>query len=183
MNHTDMYTQAFQYTPGYAYLLDKHGMLLDCNARLLQLLGLSAIPETTPGSWYKIMSEHGLWSEEQIKLLKKNDIDVILSAEAQLDKLELPIIDKQEMAIYYQISRIPLLDNSNHVYGLLVLLADVTHERQLTDQLEKITRQLQKQNASTTISAHNPTSHHKTTPPNILIVEDNPIAQKAAQAI
>lgn len=193
MNHTDsnkntcvldvMYMQAFQFIPGYAYLLDKNGILLNCNNQLLQLLGLDTIPETNPGSLYKMLSEHGLWSDEQIKILKKNDIDVIVSAQAEMDKLELPVIDKQGHATYYLVSRIPLLDNHNHVYGLLVLLADVTHERQLTDQLEKMTQQLQKQNANSTSILSNTPNHHKTTPPNILIVEDNAIAQKAAQAI
>lgn len=189
MTHTDshqnatMYVQAFQFIPGYAYLLDKNGILLDCNARLLHLLSLSHIPSTHPGSLYKMLSEHGLWTEEQSKILKKNDIDVIVSGEARIDTQELPIINAKGDVTYYLASRIPLLDNNNHVYGLLVLLTDITHERHLSSQLEKMTQQLQKQNATTNPSTNNARSPQKTTPPRILIVEDNPIAQKAAQAI
>lgn len=189
MTHTDnhqnaaMYIQAFQFIPGYAYILDKNGILLDCNARLLQLLQLSHIPSTNPGSLYKMLSEHGLWTDEQTKILKKNDIDVIVSGEARIDTQELPIINAKGDATYYLTSRIPLLDNNHHVNGLLVLLADITHERYLSDQVEKMTQQLQKQNANTTHSTNHTISPQKTTPPMILIVEDNAIAQKAAQAI
>ncbi|MDP1604936.1 MAG: response regulator [Legionella sp.] len=180
----NIYEDAFHFTEGYAYLLDKHCALVDCNNNFLKLLKLNSLPEKNIGSLYKMMSEHGLWSEEQVQLIKKNDINAILNAEPQIKVPDLPVVDSNGEVINYQSSRIPLTNKADEVYGLLVIFNDVTDQIQLSEQFDLVKKQLQVQNASPDKGTTNDLSSKKwTKPPKILIVEDNAIAQKAAQSI
>ena len=178
-----IYAHAFRLMQGYMYLLDKDCILVDCNTNFLTLLGLSSLPEKNIGSLYKQMVEQGLWSENQMSLIKAADINAILSQQPQHERLELPSVDKKGRVTIYQFSRIPLIDDSGTVYGLLVILNDITEFKQITEQLEKIKKQLQVQNSQPSPRFTTNESKTKAAPPRILIVEDNPIAQKAAQSI
>jgi CheY-like chemotaxis protein len=178
-----IYAHVFRLTQGYMYLLDKDCILIDCNFNFLTLLGLNSLPEKNIGALYKQMTDKGLWTENQVSLIKAADINAILSQQPQNDRIELPSVDKKGIITTYQFSRIPLMDNSNDVYGLLVILNDITELKQITEQLEKVKNQLQVQNAQSSSSTLASENRKKLTPPRILIVEDNPIAQKAAQSI
>lgn len=183
-NSASVYEDAFQFMPGYCYLLDNNCVLIDCNQRLLQHLGLQTIPDKSVGSIYKMMIKHGFWTEEQIQSLKQTDINAILTAEPQRNTQELPVIDDKGGIIHFEASRIPLVNQSGEVYALLVIFQDVTAQRQMADQFEKISTELKKQNANPSVTFSSTKSAEvKTTPPKILIVEDNAIAQKAAQSI
>jgi CheY-like chemotaxis protein len=147
-------------------------------------MGLDCLPEKNIGSLYKMMGEHGLWSKEQIQIIKKIDINTILTAEPQINVPDLPVLDNKGEVIYYQSSRIPLLNNSGEVDGLLVIFNDISEQKKLSEQLELIKKQLQLQNANPDkISTTNAFLNNRSSPPKILIVEDNEIAQKAAQSI
>lgn len=179
-----VYAKAFRHMPGYIYLLDKDCILLDCNDNFLKLIGLDSPIEKTVGFLYRQMLEHGLWSENQISLIKAADINAILTPDSQGAMVELPKVNDKGDISYYQFSRIPLFDNTGAVNGLLVILNDVTDMKQMKEQLEKIKQQLQMQNANSNNStATNFEKRENHPPPRILVVEDNLLAQKAAQSI
>lgn len=184
--NSSMYSEAFRFIPNYCYLLDKNCILLDCNQSFLNYLNLHTLPEKKLGTIYQLMGTHGSWSEEQIQQIKKNDIDAILSGLPTKNTPELPRIDDKGTVTYFEASRIPLKDENGSVMGLLVIFNDVSKEHQLMDQLEKISSQLNKQNTTTSLASSvlvKPASTAKQQAPRILIVEDNTIAQKAAQSI
>lgn len=179
-----MYAEAFHLIPGYAYLLDKDCILVDCNDNFLNLLGLDPSFEKTIGLLYRQMLERELWTENQISLIKTADIHAILSNDPPNNMLELPRMHGNGHVTWYQFSRMPLVDAAGEVHGLLVIVDDVTEMKQMAEQLEKIKAQLQTQNTyANTASKANVESKEKTPAPRVLVVEDNLLAQKAAKSI
>lgn len=183
ISNSQLYEKAFLHTQGYSYLLDKNGILINCNHRFRQLLTLDTLPEKKPGLLYKLMSEQGLWSDVQAAMLKETDINVLLNGVEQLNTPELPVLDGKGGVIYYQGSRIPLCDKKGNVIGLLVILNDITEQNNREKQIKKITSQLQQNNADEESHTENPSRKMRSDSPRILVVEDNTLAQKAAQAI
>lgn len=188
----EAYQAAFFNLPGMAYLLDAHCALIGCNQHLLDFLSLTSIEEKTPGSLYKLMLKSGLWSESQIQNIKTKDIELILTENPTIDEQALQMIDAHDAIQQFQITRIPLFNKNKTVIALLVILHDLTKQKHLEEQVEKMKAQLQQFNARTesTISitkvAPEQTHSQPQTPThalNILIVEDNVVAQKAAQSI
>lgn len=179
-----VYAHAFAQMPDYLYLLDNNCVLLDCNDNFLNLLGLDTINKETVDSVYTMMAQLGLWTEHQTQIFKQNDINTILSGTVKTDELELPVFDKNGHIIYFKASRIPLIDDSGAVLGLLVIIQDITHQKYQSGQLETIRRELHTHNAQ----ERQPTKAELTFfeqkySPKILLIEDNTIAQQAAKSV
>lgn len=172
-----------QHLPNIVYLLDEHCALTGCNANFLKLLDLD---ESTPISAvypYKQLKKMGYWSEERIDLLKKADIDALLNAKSTQDVAEPPVFDSQGKVIYFLSNRTPLINNENQVIGLLVVLVDVTEQHKMQEQVELISIELQRSNARTPVIQNLPANKNTDKIPHVLMVEDNSIAQKAAQSL
>lgn len=181
-----IYQMLFSYFPDLAYVLDKHCALIACNQNLVNFLKLNAITDHSPGGLYKVMAHTGIWNEKQILEIKARDIEVILSGTVCMDEAGLPIMDKENNTHQYVVSRIPLFNEEKSVIALLVMIREVTEQLALTEQLEKLKNQLQHFNATTTPSLTTPKPAATTALDhtlNILVVEDNVIAQKAAQSV
>ena len=202
----NVYIEAFRQMPGFVYLLDNNGVLVACNHNLLQLLALETVDTTTVGAIYQIMVEHGYWNEDQAQLFKQSDINARVSGQSKTDQKELPVFDDKGNIIFFKSTRIPLIENSGKVSGLLVILSDITDQKHMAEQLETIKKELQtynskeiKENTHTPpvsaqtkpASAKNGSEQtvekkHSTKPeysPKILLIEDNTIAQQAAKSV
>ena len=203
-----VYVEAFKQMPGFMYLLDNNCVLIGCNHNLLQLLQLEKIDNNTVGAIYTILVENGLWNEEQIQLFKQNDINTLMSGVPKTDEIELPVFNDKDEIIYFKSARIPLHNSSNEVLGLLVIMWDVTDQKHMTAQLEAIQRELHTFNGQKNTSPPHtiPPLHQKPSQqqetktkktntatledmpkskksPQILLIEDNTVAQQAAKSV
>ena len=179
-----IYRDLFLQIPDLVYILDKHCSLINCNLNFIHFLGMNALEERSPGSLYKIMVQSGRWSEKQIKEIKTKDIEVILSGNTIIDGPGLPTIDEQDNIRHFVISRIPVFDKNQSVIALMVIFKDISEKLIMQDQLDKLKAQLQHYNATQTLTTNTITFQKELDHPlNILVVEDNIIAQKAAQGI
>lgn len=168
--------------PNLVYILDKDCVLKECNNNLLTCLGIEKL-EDMKGSFYNQLVKHGEWTNERMQLLKKTDIEALLSNQLSQDAVEPPVLDKEGNITYFLSTRVPLLDKNQNTVGLVVILRNVSEQKQMEDQLEKIKLQLQKNNANTPASSSAPGNTPAITNPNVLLIEDNSIAQKAGQAL
>lgn len=167
--------------PNLVYILDKNCTFIGANNNFLGLLNLSRW-EDLVGKTYREVSQLLPWSEERIQLLKRDDINALLSGEALYNIDEAPLINASVIS-YYQSSRIPLFDKDKNVVGLVVILCDITERKRLEEQLDNVKGQLQENNAKVQPSAAKVNLVSEKRTPKILMVEDNSIAQKAAQAL
>lgn len=191
--YKSLYSAISTNTNDLVYLLDKNCSIIDCNSNFLKLIGIDSIDEKNVGSLYKYMKESGFWTEKQVQMMKTKDIEVIVSGDATLEVEEPPVLEKNEQIHHYIASRIPIIDNQKVVIGLFVMLKDVTDRKIMEEQFEKIKHELEQFNARN----EQPVKivHHEVPnkispivvdlnePLRVLVVEDNPVAQKAAQSI
>ncbi|RMX03197.1 response regulator [Legionella jordanis] len=169
--------------PNLLYILDKNCIFIGANRNFLELIGLKN-PEDLVGKTYKEITQLLPWSEERIQQFKHEDINSLVSGEVVEQKEESPVIDsRNNQILYFQSTRIPLINEDKKVEGLMVILTDVTERKKMEEQLSKVKEQLQKNNAEVKIAEKKPLPFTHSKIPKILMVEDNTIAQKAAQAL
>lgn len=182
--HNEIYKAAISNIPELVYIVDKNCSFIHCNLNLLNYLNLSAIEDTNPGALYKIMLQSGNWTEQQIQDMKAKDIETILSGIRPTENTPLQVVDKQENIHHYSISRVPLLDQNQSAIGLLVIIKDITQNLYMQAQYDGIKAQLLQLNKQPGQVIHTDSPKDSLAHPlHVLIVEDNVIAQKAAQGI
>jgi CheY-like chemotaxis protein len=179
-----IYKSLFPHLPILAYVLDKHCALIDCTRLFLTDLGIDAIVDHSPGGIYKIMSHSAYWIEKEIIQFKSKDIEVILSGRMVVEEPHFQSLDKHNNVRDFLISRIPLFDDRRNITGLLVTFKEVTELHTIQNQLDTLKSQLQQMNAvaaeGVNVASLEPLISQ---PLNVLVVDDNVIAQKAAQGI
>jgi PAS domain S-box-containing protein len=173
----ELYRSAFTKLDDPIYLLDKEGFLIDCNPKLLRFLGFESIKDNSIGAIYEMMRNQGLWTTEQIQTFQRNDIDAILSGEKNIEQQAL--INSNGSILYFEIARLPLSDSAGNALGLVVILRDQTKEKQLHEQLKNLKSRLRYSN---NLSSERHSEAHESKL-KILLIEDNPIAQKAEKMI
>lgn len=195
-NHSDhlyqlIYKALSSNTSDLIYLINKDCSAIECNENLLKLLGIKNIDKDMIGALYNHMKDSEYWTEKQVQMMKSKDIEVLLSGKPELEHFEPPVLDKTEHIHHYVASRIPILDESQSVMGLLVIFKEVTQQKLMEEQFEKIKLELEKYNAQECEPVKSK-SHiilkengpdESLTPIRVLVIEDNLIAQKAAQAV
>ena len=180
------FSQAFAATANYAYLLDKDGHLIACNHNLLHALKLEKISTTAVGAIYQLFLENNFGNPEQLKLLKKTDIDCLMSSQPLKSPEPEPLWLHKEKTHWFEIHRTPLLDKKNAPLGLMVELVDVSDMLHLHEQLEKISAELKRSNAKAggSIPIQSDKERHEIQffeSPKVLLIEDDELAQKAAK--
>ena len=179
------YKNSFANILDLAYIVDKHAAFVDCNINFLKWIALKESDRNNILSVYSHMSQSGRWTENQVTEMKKKDIDVILSGESSLEKAELPSVNSQQEIRYFLTSRIPLRDEQQVIIGLFVILKDITAQKAMEDQMAKIKHQLELANAKEagSIRPLMTTKINNNNKIRILVIEDNIMAQKVAQAV
>lgn len=184
IHHHIVYKTVISHLPDLAYIVDKNCCFIHCTLNFLTYLNLSAIEDTHPGSIYKIMLQSGHWTEKQIQEMKTKDIETLLSGSPRPEVSTLQVVDKEDKIHHYELSRIPILDDTRATMALLVIFKDITQQLYLHQQYEGIKAQLQHLNGQAGQVIHSGAT--QTIPDrslNVLVVEDNMIAQKAARGI
>lgn len=182
-NGYEYYRDIIACMPNIIYLLDRNCTFTGCNDNFLKLSGFEEQAEIVGKSYTQVM-KNTAWPEERIQMLKHDDISVLVSGNAVHDADEAPVFDKEGNIVYYLSTRVPLFDDKKNVIGLVCILTDISERKQLEEQLKKLKEQLQANNAkqgkNLGSSAH---IREDKTPPKVLMVEDNTIAQKAGRAL
>lgn len=180
----DLYAGAFLQVSDCAYLMDKDCRLIACNRGMLGLLKIDSLVDQDVGAIYRLMQAASLITGEQAKILKQKDIECLLAGEMKIIEAEIPFYRPDREIIRFKAARYPLKNERGEVLGLLVLLSDQSELHYLRDQLAKLRKELQEQNQQANRGFKQPfEDHERQHPVRILLIEDNPIAQKAAKAV
>ncbi|ARG97376.1 response regulator [Legionella micdadei] len=182
------YVDVIDCMPNLVYLLDKNCCLVGCNRNFRSLLGTTQTEEIIGSHPYKKLVSLADWSEERSEILKKDDINVLLSGEPVYEATEAPVVNKNGDIVYYLSTRIPLHNKDKKVIGLVCILIDITETKKLKEQLAKIKKELQAYNRKQVPEEPSAISDDlddliEKKPPKVLMVEDNSIAQRATQAL
>jgi len=165
-----IYLDIINCMPNIVYWVDNDCILKGCNNNFVQLLGLNKIKDFV-GTPYEQMTKFAHWSEARTAALRLDDMKVLFSGEAQYHVVEAPVYDKQGLPTYYVATRMPLFDSRKQVVGLVVILCDPT----------EFTKRIEKEKA--TVIASPVAVYNRNYEPNVLMVEDNFIAQKVEEAL
>ena len=169
-NH-QYYLDIINSMPYIVYWIDCDAQLKGCNHNFVQLLGLKEMRHFSSRP-YDLMHTWLPWTEDQINLLKMKDINVLFSGETTSDE-EAPLNNAEGELIYYRASRTPLFDADKQIIGLVVVLVDITAQKNMQQLLDQT-----KPADADTVS-----TQHLDTPLRILLVEDNQIAQLVEKSI
>lgn len=170
-NIHDYYMQIMNAVPDIVYWVDMNCMLKGYNKSFVDLCEAKKISDLN-GSPYDQFIKYAQWSSERVDALKLDDMSVIFTGEAKSHVREPVIYDKAQKPRYFVAHRIPLFDAQKHVCGLVVVLSDVTVRHELELKLKLTEPKLSDDLMGKRISS-----------PRILMVEDNPIAQKIEETL
>jgi CheY-like chemotaxis protein len=166
-----IYQSAFAKMDALTYLLDKNASLITCNQNLLRFMGCKQNGEP---SIYKLLQQNGLWTSQQILNFQQSDLDAIITGQRQSQ--DFTLISGNGTLLFFEITRIPLLDSSGTIMGLMVVLRDTTKEKQLDEQQKDMKTKLRHANKILGHTTTEKTTNNK--PVKVLLIEDNPLTQK-----
>ncbi|VEB37635.1 response regulator [Legionella cherrii] len=166
------YMEIINSMPHIVYWIDTECNLKGCNNNFIKLLGLNSLKDLK-GSPYQQMEEFAQWDKQRVEELKLDDMKVIFSAVPQHHVEEKPIEDNSGTAYYFESSRIPMYDRNKKIIGLIVILNDVTLNKQLKTHVNALEENNQK-------VEHSLKEGYL---PTVLMVEDNVIAQNVEKAL
>lgn len=157
--------------PNIVYWVDADCVLQGCNLNFVKLLGLTRAGDFI-GTPYDQMIKHLSWEKTRIESFKLDDMAVLFSGDPEYNVDELPVYSKEGGVIHYQTSRIPLFDADKKVIGLVVILNDMTSQKEM----------------ETLLNHTHPTGragalNYSGKTVRVLLVEDNIIAQHVQQAL
>lgn len=186
----NLYHKSFQASAQYAYILDRDGHLLDCNKNLMKVLGCDSLDTHAVGAIYKLMLDKQFGNEQQLMTLKETDIDKLVGHDTEVHENRMPLLINKKTSLQFKVTRTPLFNDKQEQTGMLVCLQDITREVVLEEQFAKVKAQLARENAkigesgsySSTLlfSGIEDDDMHS---PRVLLVEDDPGAQKAAKSV
>lgn len=162
------YLSILNCVPSIIYWVDNDCQLKGCNSQFVKFLGLKSMHDFT-GTPYEQMIKFAHWTKERVEQFRLDDMKAIFTAEASHDSKEAPVYDKKGNAIYFSCNRVPLLDKNKKVTDLVVILTEITESKKTGFQVAKDSKEFSLKRSKTK--------------PNILMVEDNVIAQKVECAL
>lgn len=166
------YMEIINSMPNIVYWIDAECNLKGCNNNFVKLLSLNTLNDLK-GTPYQQMEKFAHWDKERIEELKLDDMKVIFSGIPQHNVEEKPIEDNSGKTYHFLVSRVPMYNRSKKIIGLIVILNDVTLNKELATHLDAIQGNNQK-------IEHSIKEGYL---PTVLMVEDNIIAQNVEKAL
>lgn len=158
--------------PDIVYWVDVDCNLLGCNNRFVQLLGLNELRDFK-GTPYQQMEKCAHWNDKRIETFKLDDMKAIFTGEPRYNVEEKPVQDANNNSLYFKSNRVPMFDENKNVVGLVVVLTDISAYKKLVqNEQPKEKETMQTESLLKTVSL-----------PNILMIEDNLIAQNVEKAL
>lgn len=117
-----------KYAPGLFYWKDKNSVYQGCNDEFARLAGLE--------SWVQVKgkTDFDLAWKDRAELYVDVDQRVIKSGKAKLNHEEVITISNNKTIVAIT-NKVPLLDNENHVIGLMGITTDITHQKKVEHDL------------------------------------------------
>ncbi|MDP3268469.1 MAG: response regulator [Legionella sp.] len=166
------YMNIINTVPDSVYWVDVDCNLMGCNNNFVALLGLNELRDFN-GTPYEQMTRFARWPKARVESLKLDDMNVIFSGVPRYNIDEKPIFDDIKERLYLKSTRVPMFDENKNIVGLIVVLTDVTQMKHLEAAVKSTDKRKPKTRKST-----------KTTQlPNVLMIEDNLIAQNVEKAL
>lgn len=166
------YMEIINCVPDIVYWVDMDCNLLGCNQHFVQLLGMQELRDLN-GTPYQQMKKYAHWPDDWIEAFKLDDMNVIFSGEARTNVEEKPIVMGGKKKVYFRSNRVPMFDENKKVVGLTVVLTDITlYKKQQED--ARAGQHAEKKAVLPVSLDHLP---------NILMIEDNLIAQNVEKAL
>ena len=157
--------------PNIVYWVDINCQLKGCNNNFVKLLGLKRMKDFS-GTPYEQMQKLAKWTPERINAFKLDDMKVLFSGDPHYNVEERPVFGKKDEAMNFLANRVPLFDKDEQVIGLVVVLTDVSNpNKAIKSAIESLPE------------AEPMRAVNKKDAPNVLMVEDNFIAQKVEEAL
>ncbi len=167
------YMEIINSMPNVVYWVDIECNLKGCNSNFIKLLGVNALNDLK-GTPYEQMERFVHWNKERIEEIKLDDMKVIFSGVPQHNITEKPIVDSSGKTSYFLSSRIPMHNRNNEIIGLIVILNDITLNKELETHVDALEENNLKIEHSLRKEGYLPT---------VLMVEDNVIAQNVEKAL
>lgn len=158
--------------PSIVYWVDDECHYAGCNLNYIHFLGLTDVKDLK-GTPYDQMRKHTSWADERIEEFRLDDMKVIFSGQGQVDIEEAPVTNQDDEEIHFLSRRIPLLDKNKNTIGLVVVLTDITEQKKQKEQIKEKSAKPKKKTGK----------QKKVAEPNVLVIEDNVIAQKVEKAL
>jgi len=158
--------------PDILYWIDVDCNLSGCNNNFVNLLGLHELKDFS-GTPYQQMKKFAHWPDERINAMKLDDMKAIFTGKAQFNIEEKPIRDHLSHTLYFKATRVPMFDDAKNITGLIVVLTDISA-------LKGLERQPDSSPAIGNIADNAVALDHL---PNVLMIEDNLIAQNVEKAL
>lgn len=117
--------------PQQIFWKDRNSVFIGCNQNAARFLGLQSPAEISGKTDFDLAEN---W--QKAELLKGSDKNVIESRQSEIH-LEKQLQAKDGSTLWFDISRIPLLDNNGQVTGLLIAFEDITGRKQAEEELKR----------------------------------------------
>ena len=121
--------------PGHIYWKDKAGVILGCNLRQAQSSGFSAINEVVGKNNFELMEP------EEAKIIRNNDVLVMQYGKPLVIEETAVFNGKKHIFLSH---KVPIKNAESHSIGVLGVSLDITHQKELEEQLVKSNYMLKK---------------------------------------
>jgi CheY-like chemotaxis protein len=161
--------------PQLLYWIDTNCSLKGCNRAFVDFFEIKQLNDFY-GTPYEKMEKGTKWSKERIDAFRLDDMKVLFSQEPQHNIEEPPVTNNEGTPLYFLSTRTPLFDHNKQVIGVVVVLTDITDRKRL----EKLEARAVQETKDPKSQAADETLGRE---PNVLMVEDNFVAQKIEEAL
>jgi len=156
--------------PDIVYWVDINCNLKGCNNNFVKLLGLKKSTDLV-GTPYDKMNEFTNWPESRINNFKLDDMKILFSGIPQYNFIEPEFNNISGEIFNYITTRVPLFNEYKQIIGLVVIMRDINDKHKSEETLDIKLPEIAKVKK---------TSKYV---PNILMVEDNLVAQKIEEEL
>ena len=116
--------------PGNVYWMNADCIAVGCNQNVLDMFRLTTLSDFQ-GLSFEQMGEIGHWPDSVTQSFKLDTQDVIKTGVPKLNIEEPPIIGRNGTPVYFLTHRVPLLDQHNHVVGVVGISIDITDRKKM----------------------------------------------------
>lgn len=136
--------------PHSVFWKSTNSIFLGCNKKFAEFAGYSE-PEEIIGK-----NDYDMVWKDQAELYREDDKNVMQSGRSKLNYIE-PLLDNNGNLLQIETSKMPLVDKSGEIYGILGIFTDVTEKMKIEKQLQILSLAIEQSPLSIIITDQNGT--------------------------